>query len=208
MRALIRHLKTGLFYAGDGRWTAKGENACNFKSGAEALGFAEDNHLRGVEVVLPLGESEYDVPTILAAEDEECDAMLLKAAYEATGLHSRLVIVGDGEGAVDYLKGKPPYDDREQNPLPGMLLLDLKMPRMDGFEVLAWLRESREFSSLPVVVLSGSPREADMKRAKELGAREYLVKPIGNGELTRMLKDVAERCLNGKLRVEKDFNRK
>jgi len=133
--------------------------------------------------------------TILAAEDQECAAMLLKAAYEATGLPNRLVIVEDGQCAVDYLKGKPPYHDRAQNPLPGMLLLDLKMPRADGFEVLAWLRKSREFSALPVVVLSSSPREADIKRATELGAREYLIKPLGYHELAGLLKDAAERWL-------------
>jgi CheY-like chemotaxis protein len=116
-------------------------------------------------------------------------------AFEATGLPYRLVIVENGQCAVDYLKGVPPYVDREQNPLPGMLLLDLQMPRMDGFGVLAWLRESKEFSELPVVVLSCSPRESDMKRARELGAREYLVKPLGYWELTVMLKSVAEKWL-------------
>lgn len=69
------------------------------------------------------------------------------------------------------------------------------MPRMDGFEVLAWLRESGEFSGLPVVVLSSSPRESDVERARELGAREYLVKPLGYWELTVMIKGVAERWL-------------
>jgi CheY-like chemotaxis protein len=195
MRALIRHLKSGLFYVGDGRWAAKVEKAWNFVTAFRALAFARDNHLRGVEVVKAFGEPEYDVPTILAAEDQECAAMLLKAAFKATGLPNRLVIVEDGQRAVDYLKGKQPYDDRTQNPLPGVLLLDLKMPRMDGFAVLAWLRQAREFSALPVVVLSCSPRETDIKRAKELGAQEYLVKPLGYHELTGMLKDVAQRWL-------------
>jgi len=137
--------------------------------------------------------------TILAAEDQECAAMLLEAAYKATGLPNRLVVVEDGECVVDYLKGKPPYDKRAKDPLPGMLLLDLKMPRMDGFEVLAWLRKSREFNALPVVVLSSSPRESDIGRAKELGAREYLVKPLGYQELKVMLKDLVARWLpNGK----------
>ena len=133
--------------------------------------------------------------TILAAEDQESDALLLKIAYEAAGLPYHLVIVEDGQCAVDYLKGKPPYGDRVECPLPRMLLLDLKMPRMDGFEVLAWLRKSREFSALPAVVFSNSPRELDMKRAKELGAREYLVKPIDYRELTGMLKGAAARWL-------------
>ena len=134
-------------------------------------------------------------PTILAAEDMETDALLLKMAYKAAELPYRLVVVQDGQCAVDYLKGTPPYDDRAKNPIPEMLLLDLNMPRMDGFAVLAWLRDSEEFSSLPVVVLSCSPRESDLERAKELGAREYLVKPLGYKELTVMLKGVAAMCL-------------
>src|SRR5215475_14661581 len=139
-------------------------------------------------------------PTILAAEDLEADALLLKMAYEAAKLPYRLVVVEDGQCAVDYLKGTPPYE-RANWPLPGMLLLDLKMPRMDGFEVLSWLREAREFSALAVVVLSCSPREEDMMRAKELGAREYLVKPLGYQELTVMLKDVVARWLPATERV-------
>jgi CheY-like chemotaxis protein len=133
--------------------------------------------------------------TILAAEDQECAALLLQKAFDAVGLPHRLVIVEDGQCAVDYLEGVSPYNDRTQNPLPGLVLLDLKMPRMNGFEVLDWLRKSREFNTLPVVVLSASPQESDIKRAKELGAREYLVKPLGFHELTVMLRDVAARWL-------------
>jgi len=133
--------------------------------------------------------------TILAVEDQANDALLLKMAYNATELPYRLIVVQDGQCAVDYLKGAPPYDERVKYPLPGMLLLDLKTPRKDGFDVLAWLRKSKEFSALPVVVLSCSPRESDMELAKELGAREYLVKPLGNQELTVMLKGVVGKWL-------------
>jgi len=133
--------------------------------------------------------------TILAAEDQESAALLLKMAFEASGLPYRLVIVKDGQCAVDYLKGAAPYEDRARHPLPRVVLLDLKMPRMDGFEVLAWLRESKEFSALPAVILSCSPRESDMERAKELGAREYLVKPLGWRELLDTVKGVAAKWL-------------
>jgi CheY-like chemotaxis protein len=133
--------------------------------------------------------------TILAAEDQESASVLLKLAFEAAGLPYRLVIVDDGKCAVDYLSGKPPYNDRAKHPLPGMVLLDLKMPRMDGFDVLAWLRESKEFAGLPAVVLSCSSRESDIQRARELGAREYLVKPLGYWELRVMLKSMTDRWL-------------
>lgn len=132
--------------------------------------------------------------TILAAEDQESAALILKMAFEAAGLPYRLVVVRDGQGAVDYLKKAPPYDDPAENPFPGMVLLDLKMPRMDGFEFLAWLGAS-EFKALPVVVLSSSPLESDIEQAKELGAREYVVKPLGWRETIEMLKGVAARWM-------------
>src|SRR5215470_5834454 len=94
--------------------------------------------------------------TILAVEDQESDALLLRMAYKAAELPYHLVVVQDGQCAVDYLEGAPPYDERAKYPLPGMMLLDLKMPRRDGFDVLTWLRGS-EFGALPVVVLSSSP---------------------------------------------------
>jgi CheY-like chemotaxis protein len=135
------------------------------------------------------------VMTILAAEDQESSSVLLELAFEAAGLPYRLVIVEDGKSAVDYLSGTPPYDDRAKHPLPAMVLLDLKMPRMDGFDVLTWLGKSKDFAGLPVVVLSTSPRESDIQRAKALGAREYLVKPLGYWELRVMLKGVTDRWL-------------
>jgi CheY-like chemotaxis protein len=135
------------------------------------------------------------VTTILAAEDQASASVLLKLAFETAGLPYHLVIVDDGKCAVDYLSGTPPYDDRAKYPLPGMVLLDLKMPRMDGFDVLAWLRKSKEFAALPAVVLSSSPRASDIQRAKDLGAREYLVKPLGYWELRVMLKSVTDRWL-------------
>ena len=78
---------------------------------------------------------------------------------------------------IDYLSGRPPFSDRERFVLPGLLLLDLKMPRCDGFEVLAWLRLRPQFAALPVVMFSASISEADAKRALQLGAADYYSKP-------------------------------
>ena len=142
---------------------------------------------------------------ILAAEDEETDGLLLKLALRESGLRNPLVIAQDGQIAVDYLSGEPPYQDRLIHPLPGLLLLDLKMPRMNGFEVMAWLVERPEFQHLPVVVLSSSTNESDMEKARQLGAREYLVKPNDFRKLTKMLQDVAARWL-GDGRAGKAFD--
>ena len=134
---------------------------------------------------------------ILAAEDEETDCLLLRMALKKSGLQNPLFIAQDGQDAVDYLSGVPPYRDRVTHPFPGLLLLDLKMPRMNGFEVLAWLAERPTFQTLPVVVLSSSTNDSDIKKARQLGAREYLVKPNDFRKLTKILQDLAARWLNG-----------
>lgn len=132
---------------------------------------------------------------ILAAEDEETDGLLLRLALKKSGLPNPLVIARDGQEAVDYLSGAPPYQDRVVHPAPALLLLDLKMPRMNGFDVLAWLAERPEYQYLPVVVLSSSTNEADMDEARLLGARECLVKPNNFRELPKLLQDVAARWI-------------
>src|SRR5688572_4493429 len=113
------------------------------------------------------------LPLILAAEDEETDGFILRLAFEQAGIRNPLTILRDGHQVVDYLSGVPPYDDRARHPLPAVLTLDLKMPRMNGFDVLAWLRTRPEFQELPAVVISSSSDAADIKRAVELGARDY-----------------------------------
>jgi CheY-like chemotaxis protein len=132
---------------------------------------------------------------ILAAEDEETDAFLLRISLKESGLSNPLVIARDGQAVVDYLTGAPPHVDRSLHPLPGLMLLDLKMPRMDGFEVLAWLAARPEFRDLPTVVLSSSSDEADIRRARQMGARDYLVKPHDYRKLAQMLLDVVERFM-------------
>ncbi len=110
-------------------------------------------------------------------EDDPNDVLLIERAFRKAGL-PRPVSVRDGEQAVAYLSGEGEYADRERHPLPSLLLLDLKMPRMDGFEVLRWLRSHPGgLRRLPAVVLTGSGEAADIDRAYELGANSYLVKP-------------------------------
>jgi CheY-like chemotaxis protein len=135
---------------------------------------------------------------ILVAEDEETDGLLLRLALKDTGLPNNLVIARDGREAVSYLNGDPPYTDRVAHPLPGLLLLDLKMPRMDGFEVLAWMATRPKLQHIPVVVVSSSSEPSDMAKARELGARDYLVKPHGFRKLTQMFRDLGERWLREK----------
>ena len=132
---------------------------------------------------------------ILAAEDEESDRLILELALERAHLPHPLVFVPDGQEVVDYLSGKGQYADRSAHPLPALLVLDLKMPGMNGFDVLAWLAEQTEFKQIPVVVLSSSSDESDMSKARELGALEYFVKPHRLDELVEIAHQMQARWL-------------
>src|SRR5947209_11189078 len=109
-------------------------------------------------------------PPILLAEDHPADISLVRLALEASRLSNPLFVARDGQQTIDYLAGKAPYDARENFPLPGLVLLDLMLPRVNGFEVLAWLQSRPELSYLSVVVLSDSDNQQDATRAMLLGA--------------------------------------
>jgi len=98
----------------------------------------------------------------------------------------------DGEQAIAYLSGSEAYADREEHPFPDLVLLDLKMPRLDGFEVLRWIRTNPPTKSLPVVVLAGSSFRADIRRALELGANSYAAKPAKFEELQVLIDQIAD----------------
>jgi len=133
-----------------------------------------------------------DGDTILVADDSEDDVMLLKLALEKANLCKSVHTVSDGEEAIAYLQGSSQYADRSQFPLPAILLLDLKMPRKGGFEVLTWVRSQNGLGYLPVFIFTASMRQEDVQRAYELGADGFLVKPGAMdklGEITRSLRD-------------------
>jgi len=114
---------------------------------------------------------------ILLVEDDERDVILLQHALKEAGLTNQLIVVRNGLEAADYLDGYGLYTDRAVYPLPRLVLLDLNMPRMDGFEVLAWLYTRADLKDITVIVLSGSAEESDMHMARQLRANDYLVKP-------------------------------
>ncbi len=122
-------------------------------------------------------------PTILIADDSADDGLFMNIAFERAGRTTPLQVTHDGVEAIAYLSGEGLYADRTQHPLPALLLLDLNMPRKNGFEVLAWIRRQPEFKLLPVHVLSASSRQADIDRACALGATSYIVKPGNFDEL-------------------------
>jgi len=127
---------------------------------------------------------------ILFAEDDKNDIFLMRRAFDNAGFLNPLFVVHNGQQAIHYLEGKGDYTPREKYPLPGLLLLDLKMPLMDGFDVLAWLRTQSQFDTLPVVVLTSSKLETDVEKSRELGVYDYRVKPHSFEDLVRLLDDV------------------
>ena len=115
--------------------------------------------------------------TILLAEDNDDHVLLIKRAFAKSNLLNPLQVVNDGRQAIAYLRGDGIYADRSRYPFPALLLLDLKMPNCDGFDVLQWLRD-QVFPPLRIVVLTTSDRVFDMQRAYELGAHSFLTKPV------------------------------
>ena len=114
---------------------------------------------------------------ILVAEDNADDVFLLRHAFKRAGLDGPLFVVTDGVEAIAYLNGDGVFADRAAHPLPDLLLLDLNMPRKDGFEVLEWVRANPRWARLMVHVLTASSRVTDVERAYELHANSYTVKP-------------------------------
>lgn len=136
-----------------------------------------------------------DSPPVLVAEDEPTDALILRVAFEQAGIPRSLVVVRDGEEAVNYLCGNPPYTDRSVHPLPALILLDLKMPRMTGFDVLAWLASRPDFKHLPAIVFSSSSEEQDVSRARQMGARDYFIKPHSISDYVKIVHTIHTRWL-------------
>lgn len=128
---------------------------------------------------------------VLVAEDSPDDRLLLREALAASNAACRVEMVEDGQKALDYLFGAAPFADRRKFPLPRVMLIDLKMPVKDGFEVLRGMRADERFLTLPALVLSASAEPADIEQAFRLGANAYLVKPSMLADLEELIKAIA-----------------
>lgn len=123
---------------------------------------------------------------ILLVEDDYNDILLIQRAFR-TKLEKPIQVVRDGDEAVAYLSGKGDYTDRNLYPLPGMILLDLKLPRRSGLEVLEWLKQQPIIKRIPVVVLTSSKENIDVDRAYDMGVNSYLLKPVNYNALNEMI---------------------
>jgi CheY-like chemotaxis protein len=127
---------------------------------------------------------------VLLIDDDPADVFMVQRAFGKLRLAVTLKVVNDGDEAIAYLSGHARYADREEFPLPNLLLLDLKMPRKSGFEVLEWIKGQPTLRRLPVIVLTSSNQRADIDRAYDTGANSYLVKtanPEAMQDLTRLI---------------------
>lgn len=138
-----------------------------------------------MEVPCPAGNIL--MSTVLHIDDDPNDTELLRAATRKAGVPFLLQNVEDADQAMAYLNGRGLFADRRKYPQPGLVLLDLKMPRTTGFELLRWIRKQKEVGRVPVVVLSGSELRDDIQHAYEAGANSYLVKPLRFESLVQLV---------------------
>jgi CheY-like chemotaxis protein len=129
---------------------------------------------------------------ILVVEDQVADVMVILRAFNEAKLSDRVFVVNNGEEAMQYLSGQGVYADRKRFPLPNLILLDLKMPKIGGFEVLRWLQTRPDLGGITTVVLTLSSELKDVNEAYQLGASSFMVKPddFSNvSAMAKMLKD-------------------
>jgi len=141
-------------------------------------------------------------PVILVAEDDPNDVFFLRRAFQKASVKCRILDVPNGQEAIRYLEGSTPYSNRADFPLPNLLLLDLKMPLMNGFDVLEWLRTRPSMAELPALVLSSSAHEEDVTRARSLGARDYHVKPSDLNQLTQLAQELGAKWVQPRVMAE------
>lgn len=127
---------------------------------------------------------------VLLVEDNDNDVFFMRRAFRNAAITNPMVVVQDGQSAINYLDGQGDYSDRAQYPMPGLVLLDIKLPLRTGFEVLHWIRLDSRLKSLIVVILTSSAETIDIDAAYRLGANSYLVKPPSSAALLDLTKNL------------------
>ena len=128
--------------------------------------------------------------TILLVEDNPDHAELVMRNLDDFKIANRVIHVDNGQAALDYLEGKGEYLDRQRYPMPDLMLLDLRLPKVDGLQVLRQVKENPELRTLPVVILTTSDAERDLATAYDYNANSFLTKPINFGEFSDLIRDL------------------
>jgi CheY-like chemotaxis protein len=126
-------------------------------------------------------------PFLLVIEDDPADVLFLRRAFKTLGAERPLHVAENGREAIAYLEGRSPFDRRRA---PTHVILDLKLPEKSGFEVLEWIRQRRDLRELPVAILTSSNESSDIRRARELKADGYFVKPMSFAALVEIVKAI------------------
>ena len=130
--------------------------------------------------------------SILVVDDDENDRFFIDLALQKTALPLLVKLTSDGAEAIAYLEGQGKFSDRNQFPLPSLIFVDLKMPRVTGFELLKWLKAQEVFRRIPAVVISSSGAQQDIDRAYDLGANVYLIKPVSPEQFRQLFNAAGE----------------
>jgi CheY-like chemotaxis protein len=130
--------------------------------------------------------------TVLLVEDDPGDIFIMQRAWQKAEVQNPLKIVTDGQQAIDYLSHQGQFTDREKNPVPCLILLDLKLPFMSGLEVIKWLRSFEPCCTVPTVFLTSSNADMDIQQAYKLGGNAYLIKPPTPEKLIQMLQNLKD----------------
>jgi len=130
---------------------------------------------------------------ILLVDDDEVDILMFRRAFAKAGLAYPLVVARRGQDAIDYLAGAGEFGDRSKHPLPSYVLLDLKLPRVSGLDILTWMRRTDAVKNIPVSILSGSAQGDDIERSMAMGIESYLVKPAAFPELLEIVQELGRR---------------
>jgi CheY-like chemotaxis protein len=128
--------------------------------------------------------------TILVADDDPDDRLMIEEALRENRLANDLHFVGDGEELMSYLRRTGKFEDIKLSPRPGLVLLDLNMPRMDGREALREIKTDPELRGIPIVVLTTSKAEEDVFRTYNLGVNSFITKPVTFDELVKITRDL------------------
>jgi CheY-like chemotaxis protein len=137
--------------------------------------------------------------TVLYVEDDDNDAYFMQRCFQKLGFEHCLRVVTDGQQAIEYLSGSGKFQDRSQHPLPTIIVLDINLPLLSGFDVLKWIRRQTHTQSVPVYIFSSSARPEEKVQACDLGATEYIQKPSSGLEFSALAEKICGQWMSGKV---------